>query len=111
MQTIGYLENKIRLFFALENIKKPQKVAYFGSFFFSAASTAQNSPELHFRFINSFIQPSLVGSLVSSFILILVGAHLIYPDFNTKSCRPRPTNVDCRPLENFLTGTKKKARI
>ena len=31
--------------------------------FFSAAPTAQNSPELHFRFINSFIQPSLVGSL------------------------------------------------
>ena len=26
-----------------------------GSFFFSAAPTAQNSPEIHFRFINSFI--------------------------------------------------------
>jgi hypothetical protein len=34
-----------------------------GRFFFSAASTAQKSPELHFRFINYFIQPSLVGSL------------------------------------------------
>ena len=33
-------------------------------FFFSAALTAQNSPELHFRFIDSFIQPSLVGSLL-----------------------------------------------
>ena len=32
-----------------------------GSFFFSAAPTVQNSPELHFRFINSFIQPSLIG--------------------------------------------------
>ena len=32
--------------------------------FFSAAPTAQNSPELHFRFIHSFIQPSLVGSIV-----------------------------------------------
>ena len=32
-------------------------------FFFSAAPTAQNSPELHFRFINFFIQPSRVGSL------------------------------------------------
>ena len=31
--------------------------------FFSAAPTAQNIPELHFRFINSFIQPSRVGSL------------------------------------------------
>ena len=37
-----------------------------GSFFFSAAPTAQNSPELHFRFINSFIQPSLVGSLLAN---------------------------------------------
>ena len=34
-----------------------------GSFFFSAAPPAQNSPELHFHFINYFIQHSLVGSL------------------------------------------------
>ena len=34
-----------------------------GSYFFSATPTAQNSPELHFRFINSFIQLSRVGSL------------------------------------------------
>ena len=35
--------------------KPPQKVAYLwqlGVFFFSAAPTAQNSPELHFRFMN-----------------------------------------------------------
>ena len=32
-------------------------------FFFSAAPTAQNSPELHFRFINSFIPSSLLRSL------------------------------------------------
>ena len=31
--------------------------------FFSAAPTAQNSPKLHFRFINYIIQPSRVGSL------------------------------------------------
>ena len=31
--------------------------------FFSAAPTAQNSPELHFSFINSFIQLSRVWSL------------------------------------------------
>ena len=31
-------------------------------FFNSAAPTAQNSPELHSRFTNSFIQKSLVGS-------------------------------------------------
>jgi hypothetical protein len=39
-----------------------------GSFYFSAATTAQNSPELHFRFINSFIQPSLVGSLTALYL-------------------------------------------
>ena len=36
-------------------------------FFYSAALTAQNSPELHFRCINSFIQPSRVGSLDPTF--------------------------------------------
>ena len=48
--------------------KPPQKVAYLwqlGGFFFSAALTTQNSPELHFRLINSFIQPSLLESLLS----------------------------------------------
>ena len=35
-----------------------------GSFFFSAGPTAQNSPELHFRFIISFIQSSLLRSLI-----------------------------------------------
>jgi hypothetical protein len=45
--------------------KPPQKVACLWqlAFFFSAALTAQNSPELHFCFMNYFIQPSLVGSL------------------------------------------------
>ena len=33
-------------------------------FFFSAAPTAQNSPELHFRFINSPIQSSVLKSVV-----------------------------------------------
>ena len=41
-------------------------------FFFSGAPTAQNSPELHFRFMNSFIQPSLVRSLrLTNFIRFL----------------------------------------
>ena len=31
--------------------------------FFSADPSAQNSRELHFHIINSFIHPSLVGSL------------------------------------------------
>jgi hypothetical protein len=53
------------MFFCPQKVEKPpQKVAYLWQFFFSAALIAQNSPELHFRFINSFIQPSLVGSLV-----------------------------------------------
>ena len=34
--------------------------------FFSAAPTAPNSPELHFRFINSFIQQSCVEYLCST---------------------------------------------
>ena len=42
-----------------------------GRFFFSAALTAQNSPKLHFRFINSSIQPSLVGSLLLAMALVL----------------------------------------
>ena len=36
-----------------------------GSFFFSAAPTAQNSQELHFCFINSSIQPSVVKSVLT----------------------------------------------
>ena len=61
-----FLKN-FNFFFAHKKLKKPpQKVAYLWQlrgFFFSAARTAQNSPELHFHFLNSFIQPSLVGSL------------------------------------------------
>ena len=43
----------------------PQKLHTYGSWevFFSAAPPAQNSPELHFRFIIFFIQPSLLKSL------------------------------------------------
>ena len=39
-----------------------------GRFFFSADLTAQNSLELHFRFINSFIQSSLLRSLYHTHI-------------------------------------------
>ena len=44
--------------------KTPQKVVYLWQLevFFSAAPPAQNSAELHFRFINLSIQPSLLGS-------------------------------------------------
>ena len=57
-------------FFCSHKVEKPaQKVAYLwqlGVFFFSAAPTAQYGPGLHFRFINYFIQPSLVASLVQT---------------------------------------------
>ena len=44
-------------FFAHKKLKKPpQKVAYLWQFFFSAAPTAQNSPELNIRFIDYFIE-------------------------------------------------------
>ena len=60
--------NFSKLFFALENIKKkhPKKSHTYGSwevFFLCSPQCRKNSPELQFRFINSFIQPSLVGSL------------------------------------------------
>ena len=51
--------------------KSPQKIAYLwqlGGFFSlqpRLPKTAQNTPELHFYFINSFIQSSLLRSLVA----------------------------------------------
>ena len=55
------------MFFCPQKVKKttPKSCILMavGRGFFSAAPTAQNSPELHFRFINSFIQPYLVESL------------------------------------------------
>jgi hypothetical protein len=53
-----------------QNVEKnhPKKLHTYGSwevFFLSAALTAQNSPELYFRFINYFIQSSLPESLVA----------------------------------------------
>ena len=43
-----------------------------GRFFFSAAPTAQDNLELHFRFENSFIQPSSLGSLVETACLMFI---------------------------------------
>ena len=62
-----FLEKNLT-FFAHKNFKKrPQKVAYLWQLgiFFSAAPTAQNSPELHFHFINSFIRTSLLRPLIA----------------------------------------------
>ena len=59
VRTLGYFLKKIKSFLDLENIKKknPKSCILMAvvRFFFSAAPPAQNSPELHFRFINSFI--------------------------------------------------------
>ena len=69
VRTLGYFKKNIDL----ENIKKPpQKVAYLWQLgvFFSAAPTAQNSPELHFRLINSPIQSSVLKSVVAVILLI-----------------------------------------
>ena len=65
MDAKTFLEKKKKKFAHKKLKKPPQKVAYLWQLggLFSAALTAQNSPELHFLFINSFIQPSLVGSL------------------------------------------------
>ena len=67
--SLGDLKKNIIFCPSKHKKKKPQKVAYLWQLevFFSAAPTAQNSPELHFSFINSFIQPSLVGSLAVAF--------------------------------------------
>ena len=45
----------------------PKKLHTYGSWkvFFSPAPTAQKSADFHFRFVNSFIQPSLEGSLLT----------------------------------------------
>ena len=75
-----FLKNFI-LFFVHKELKKPsQKVAYLWQVggFFSAAPTAQNRSELHFRFINSFIQPSLVGSTQMSHNFLINLIHSYY---------------------------------
>ena len=68
-QKKSLFKKKIYIFAHKKLKKPPQKVTYLWQlgFFFSAALTGPNSPELQFRFINSFIQPSLVGSLDSAF--------------------------------------------
>ena len=57
-----------------------QKVAslwQLGDFFF-AAPTAQNSQELHFRFMNYFIQPPCVGSLILTYQLLPIFIYVIH---------------------------------
>ena len=54
------------MFFCPQKVEKTTSKSSSWDFFFSAAPTAQNSPKLHFRFTNSFIQLSLLRSLVST---------------------------------------------
>ena len=64
--------------------KHLKKLHTYGSweFLFSAAPSARNSPELHFHFINSFIQPYLVGSLATP----IFGPGCIFVWTNDYSC-------------------------
>jgi hypothetical protein len=66
MQTQKYFLKIKKINFALKKLKKaPQKAAYLWQLevFFSAAPSAQNSPELHFRFKDSPIQSSVLKSV------------------------------------------------
>ena len=70
VRMLKYSLKRFKKNFAHKKLKKPpQKVAYLWQLggFFSATLTAQNSPEFHFRFINSFIQSSLLGLRVQTF--------------------------------------------
>ena len=67
VRMLKYLKNKYKNGFLPTKSWKNhlKKLHTYGSWevFFSAAPTAQNSPELHFHFTNSFIQPSRIESL------------------------------------------------
>ena len=65
--------------------------------FLSAALTAQNSPELHFCFINSFIQSSLLESLV-------VKQGFTYLE-SMLHCKPKPCKAYRElPVSQFSQG-------
>ena len=70
VRMIKYFLKKFNFFFCPQKVEKttPKSCLLMavGRVFFSSAQTAQNSPELHFRFINSFFHPSLLKSLLRS---------------------------------------------
>ena len=79
-------KNNFKISFVHKKLEKPpQKVAYVlmavGRFFFSAALTAQNSPELRFCFINSFIQPSRKASLLVFLLTLIFVIVFLFPGF------------------------------
>ena len=93
----------------------PKKLMAVGSFFFSAATPAQNSPELPFRFIIFFIQPSLLESLQTTtqcfgwvFLILAILRRGFVPSFPCQShsalCNVYPVialdRTTVRPNEN-----------
>ena len=83
----------------------PKKLHTYGSWevFFSAAPTAKNSPELHFRFINYFIQPSRVGFLAADLFLVALKMEGFCMIYLVRICRyvaqKPPKHFSC---SNFL---------
>ena len=73
-----------------------------GRFFFSAAPTAQNSPELYFRFINSFIQSSLLRSLLC-ILVKYAGSQKVTPlTLMTLLSMPQGTDINFLELPNIF---------
>ena len=91
----------------LKNEKKsgknhPKKFHTYGSWEFfslSAALTAPNSPELHFRYINYFIQPSLLESL---FISTPLGVHFCLPVLLCLNHKSDALQIICTTFPNPL---------
>ena len=67
MRTQKYFLKNFKYFFCTQKVEKTASTSCIlmavWRVFFSAAPPAQNSPELHFRSINSSIQPSVVESV------------------------------------------------
>ena len=80
-----------------------------GRFFFFAALTAQNSPKLHFRFINSFVQPSHVESLV--FPVLLSKRRRLWTNLFRiwlHSSHHNPCGISCRKSDNISLNCLRK---
>ena len=69
---LKYLWKNLKMFFSDKKLKKPpQKVAYLWQLggFFLCSPDCPKQLELHFRFINSFIQSSLLRSLIQMYLV------------------------------------------
>ena len=75
MRTLRYIQKKIDLFFAHENLKKrASKVAHNRpqTFFLSTGPAAQTSPELIFHIINMSVSLSVVLSILIFFRFVFL---------------------------------------